>query len=130
MDSLQRVSAVASLAVRHVGAYADLIADDVSVALDGFSRRLMVSVILIASAGFSVALACVWAIVAVWDTTARLWVIALLAGLFALVASWALLTLRRLGGDSPGILSRTADEWQKDRLLLEELLPPVGGGVP
>jgi uncharacterized membrane protein YqjE len=130
MDTLQRVSTLASLVVRHAGAYGDLIADDVGSAVDAFGRRLWVAVILVAAASFAVAMACLWAVAASWDTAARLWAIGGLFAVFVLVAAWALLTLRRLSGDARELLSRTGAEWQKDRLLLEELLPTVRDGSP
>ena len=129
MDNLQRGSTLASLVVSHACAYGDLIADDVSTALDAFGRRLWVAVVLVSAALFAVAMACLAAVAAAWDTAARLWLIGGLAAAFALVAIWALLTLRRLGGDDRQRLTRTGAEWQKDRELLGKLLPPVRSEV-
>jgi uncharacterized membrane protein YqjE len=130
MDTLQRASTLASLMVRHACAYGDLIADDVSTGLDALRRRLMVGVILVSAGLFAVAMACVLAIAVAWDTAARLWLIGGLLVVFALVATWALVTLRRLRGDSQGLLPRSGTEWQKDRVLLEQLLPAVRDSVP
>ncbi len=130
MNTLERVSTLASLVVRHAGAYGDLIADDIGTALDAFGRRLWVGVILVSAALFAVAMACLWAVAAAWDTAWRLWLIGGLGAAFGLVAVWALLTLRRLSRDARQLLSRTGVEWQKDRQLFEELLPPVPDGVP
>ena len=84
----------------------------------------------LSAALFAVAMACLWAVAAAWDTAWRLWLIGGLGAAFGLVAVWALLTLRRLSRDARQLLSRTGVEWQKDRQLFEELLPPVPDGVP
>ena len=129
MDTLQRASTLASLLVRHVCAYGDLVADDVSKALAALGRRVMMAVVAVAAGMFAVGMACLWAVVITWDTAARLWLIGGLAAAFALVALWALVTLRRLVVDSRRI-TRTGAEWQKDRQLLDELLPPAPDGIP
>src|SRR5450631_767048 len=127
MDAIERVATLASLAVQHACAYGDLIADDMEAGYAAFGRRLWVGVVLVAAGVFSVALACVLAIAAAWDTVGRLWLIAVLFGVFALITLWAFVTLRRLVSAAPGMLARSGVEWQKDRLLLGDLLPAVGG---
>ena len=129
MDTLQRASTLASLLVRHICAYGDLVADDVSKALAALGRRVMVAVVAVAAGMFAVGMGCLWAVAVVWDTAARLWLIGGLFAAFTLVALWALVTLRRLGIDSR-LMTRTGAEWQKDRQLLDELLPPAPDGAP
>lgn len=130
MDTLQRASTLATLLVRHACAYGDLVADDVSTALTALGRRLWVAAVLAGAVLFAVAMACLWAVAAVWDTPARLWLIGGLFATFALIAAWSLVTLRRLGNDGQQVLSRTGAEWEKDRQLLERLLPAAPDSAP
>ena len=123
-----RVAIAATLAVRHAGAYGELIRDDVGRAYNAFARQLWAAVILSAALSFAIAMACVWVIAFAWDTTGRLWAIASLAGLFVLASLGALVALKVFKGQWPGLLPNTGSEWQKDRLLLEDLLVRGPGG--
>ena len=76
---------------------------------------------------FSIAMACVWAIALTWDTPGRMWLIAALFGLFVLTSVVALLVLKVLKNNPQVLLARTRLEWQKDRLLLDDLLARSGG---
>jgi uncharacterized membrane protein YqjE len=125
---MDRLSATASIAVRHAGAYADLIASDLSLSSQDLRRQLLAAAILGIGVFLAAALACALAIAAAWDTPARLWVIGGLIAGALLVAAVALLRLRRVQANSAPLLEQTAREWHKDRRLLEELLdrPQVG----
>jgi hypothetical protein len=127
MEVLERVTTAASLVVRHAGAYGDLISDDMSCAYNAISRRLWAGVVFSGAVVFSIAMACVWAIAITWDTPARLWLIAGLFGLFVLTSATAFLVLRVLQGQWQGLLPKTGSEWQKDRLLLDDLLARTPG---
>jgi uncharacterized membrane protein YqjE len=124
-----RLAAAASIVVRHAGAYTDLIVSDVDAAGQGLGRRLWAGAILAAGVAFAAAMACVWVIAVTWDTAARIWAIAGLLALFATVAVIAYLELKALKA-APSVLSRTAREWEKDRVLLEELLTRVREAAP
>jgi ABC-type sugar transport system permease subunit len=126
---LKRVAKVASLAVRHVSAYGDLITEDMRSSYDAFGRRFWVGVVLVVGVGFSVAMACVWAIALAWDTAGRLWLIAGLFGLFVTLSVAAFLVLQSLKGQRRGLLPKTELEWNKDRLLLDDLLSQPRGGI-
>lgn len=119
---MDRLSATASIAVRHAGAYADLIASDLSLSSQDLRRQLVAAAMLGFGVLLAAALACALAIAAVWDTPARLWVIGGLIGAALLVAALAFLRLRRVKANSVPLLGQTAREWDKDRRLLEELL--------
>lgn len=119
---MERLAALASLAVRHAGAYTDLILSDLDATRVVLHQRVVAGTIVIGAGVLAAALACVWIIALTWDTAARIWAIAALLLLFVAVAAaawWRLNTLRNSG---PAILSQTAHEWAKDRQLLEELL--------
>jgi hypothetical protein len=124
-----RLAAAASIVVRHAGAYTDLIVSDVDAAGQVFGRRLWAGAILAAGVAFAAAMACVWVIAISWDTPARIWAIAGLIALFAAVAVIAYVELKALKA-APRVLSRTAREWEKDRVLLEELLTRVRDAAP
>jgi uncharacterized membrane protein YqjE len=119
---IDRLSATASIAVRHAGAYADLIASDLSLSSQDVRRQLVAAATLGLGILLVTALACVLAIAAAWDTPARLWVIAALIGAALLVVLVAALRLRRVKANAVPLLGQTAQEWDKDRRLLEELL--------
>lgn len=118
----ERATAAASLIVRHASAYADLIAEDVGLAHAAFLRRLLVGVVLMTAGVFSIAMACVWVIALTWDTPGRIWLIVGLFALFMVIALVSLVVLKSLQNSPHGLLTRTRLEWQKDRVLLDDLL--------
>lgn len=126
---LKRVATAASLVVRHVRAYGDLIADDVESASAALVRRLWVGIVLAAAVAFSVVMACVWVIAATWDTPARQWLIGGLFGLFVLASVAAFLVLKALNNPPPRLLPKTRLEWEKDRVLLDDILARSGGAT-
>jgi uncharacterized membrane protein YqjE len=126
---LKRAATAASLVVRHARAYGDLIADDAGSAYAAFVRRLWVGVVLAAAVMFSVVMACVWVIAATWDTPARQWLIAGLFGLFVLASAAAFMVLKALNDPPPSLLPKTRLEWEKDRLLLDDILARSGGAI-
>lgn len=119
---IDRLSAVASIAVRHAGAYTDLILSDLDTASAAVRRQLVAAAVMACALVFALLMGCVWLIAATWDTAARFWVIAGLLGLFLAIAAAAFWKLKLLTADAPGVLPQTAGEWAKDRQLLEELL--------
>jgi uncharacterized membrane protein YqjE len=125
-----RLAAAASIVVRHAGAYTDLIVSDVDAAGLGLGRRLWAGAIVAGAVAFAAAMACVWVIAVAWDTSGRIWAIAGLLAFFVLVAAAAYVQLRALKATPRSLLSRTAREWEKDRVLLEELLARVREAAP
>ena len=119
---IDRLTTVASIAVRHAGAYTDLILSDLDVASECVRRRLVATSVMVVAIVLTVVMACVWVMAAAWDTRARLWVIAGLLGFFLVMAAAAFWRLNVLEAAAPSVLSQTAREWAKDRKLLEELL--------
>jgi uncharacterized membrane protein YqjE len=125
-----RLAAAASIVVRHAGAYTDLVVSDVDAAGLALGRRLRAGALLAGGAGFAVAMACVWVIAITWDTSGRIWAIAGLLAVFLLVAAIAYVRLKALKAEPRSLLSRTAREWEKDRVLLEELLSRAREAAP
>ena len=124
---LERVTAAASLIVRHADAYGAIIAEDLGFAYAAFLQRLWAGVVFVAAGVFSIAMACVWAIALTWDTPGRMWLISGLFGLFVLTSVAALLVLKGLRNNPQGLLAKTGVEWEKDRMLLDDLLARSGG---
>ena len=123
---IDRLSATASIAVRHLGAYADLIASDLDLTSRELRRQLLAAAVMALGTLLAAGLACVLVIAAAWDTQARLWVIGGLTAAAALVAGVALLRLRNAKAGAAPLLAQTTREWDKDRQLLEELLERDG----
>ena len=119
---IERLAVAASIAVRHAGAYTELILCDVDSAGRSVRRRIAAGAVLAVSGLLALVMACVWILALAWDTAGRNWAIGGLLVLFTLVAGFAFRTLRELNAQAPGVLSRTAHEWAKDRQLLEELI--------
>jgi uncharacterized membrane protein YqjE len=119
---IERLVALASIAVRHAGAYTDLILSDIDATRSMLHRRLVAGTVVVGSSVLAAALGCVWIIALTWDTPARIWAIAALLVVFLAVAAVSLWKLTTLRAREPPMLSRTAREWAKDRQLLEELL--------
>lgn len=119
---IERPAALASIAIRHAGAYTDLILSDIDVIRARIRRRMFAAAVVMGSSLLAAVLGCVWVIAATWDTAARTWAIAGLLGVFVVVAACAFWKLNVLNDTDPGVLSQTAREWAKDRHLLEELL--------
>jgi ABC-type sugar transport system permease subunit len=114
---LERRPATASLVVRHVGAYGDFIAEDAGFAYAAFLQRFWSSVIFVAAAVLSIAMACVWAIALTWDTAGRMRLIAGVFGLFVLTSVVALIVLRALRNNQQGLPAGFA---RKERLGMGE----------
>jgi len=118
---IERLSAVATIAVRHAGAYTDLILSDLEAASAALRQRLLAAAVMACALMFAILMGCLWLIAATWETVARYWVIAGLLGLFLAIAAAAFWRLKLLTAGAPGVLPQTAGEWAKDRRLLEEL---------
>lgn len=127
---MERIAAVASIAIRHVGAYTDLILSDVETASLVARRRATALGVMVGGLLLAVVVACTWLIAAVWDTPARDWVLGGLLALFIVVSIAAFQALRAINLGAPTMLSRTAREWAKDRQLLEELLERERRALP
>jgi len=119
---VERLAAFGSIAVRHAGAYTELLLSDIDATRVLLHRRVVAGSVLAGASVLAAGMGCVGIIALTWDTAARLWAIAALLLVFLAVAAlswWKLSTLR---AGEPPLLSQTAREWEKDRRLLEELL--------
>lgn len=119
---IERLAAAASIAIRHAGAYTDLILSDVDAASRLVRQRLVAIAIMTGSSLLAVMLACGWLIAVSWDSPGRDWALGALLGLFVLIGVLAFGALRAINKAAPTMLSRTVREWAKDRQMLEDIL--------
>jgi hypothetical protein len=120
---LERIATAAPLLARHAGAYGELIADDVHRSSQAFAQRLWVGVALAMAVLVAVLLSCTWLIARSWDSPGRLETIGALAGFFILVSLLAGVILYVLQTRPMPLLHQTRQEWNKDRLLMDDLFP-------
>lgn len=113
----QSVSAAATVAVRHISAYLDLLQSDLDIGIGLARSRLMAACVMAAALLMAVALLCGWIVAEAWNTPQRSWVVGgLLAALVAIasIAFWRIRVLR----SAPRLLSQTTRELSTDRTLL------------
>jgi hypothetical protein len=125
---IDRLSLAATLAVRHAGAYADLLASDLDASSRAIRGRLIAAGVLGFASMLAVSLACVWLLAATWDTPGRPWALGGLLVLFVLVALVSFLRIRSINAAAPAMLAQISREWAKDRSVLEDLLRRDGAG--
>jgi hypothetical protein len=123
----EQIARAAPLLARHASAYGDLIATDGLTAWQAFARRLWVGVALAIAVLMAILLSCAWLIALAWDSPDRLEVIGALAGFFLLVSLIAGIVLYVLQTRPMPLLNQTQQEWDKDRLLIEDLFPGTPG---
>ena len=119
---VERLAALASMLVRHAGAYTELLLTDIDATRSLLHQRVLLGMVLATASVLAVAMGCVGIIALTWDTAARLWAIAGLLVVFLGVAVLAFRKLSALRAGEPPLLSQTLREWEKDRRLLEDLL--------
>ncbi len=123
---IDRLTGAATLAVRHLGAYSEILASDLELGTQRLRSQFVALAAITLSAALALALGCVWIIAAAWDTQARLWSIAALLAVAIACGLGAVWYLRRTSARSSGWLAQTRAEWAHDRRLLEELLSSAG----
>lgn len=125
----EQITSAAPILAEHASAYGELIADDVLIASQALAKRLWVGVVLAMAVLIAILLACTWLIARTWDSPDRLATIGALAGFFFVVSLVAGVVLYVLQTRPIRLLHRTRQEWDKDRLLVEDLVPGTAGGV-
>jgi hypothetical protein len=123
---VSRVADVAVLALRHAGAYTELVRCDIDEAWRAAARRALVVSVTAGALLLCASMICVAIVGLAWPTLARYWAIGGLALFFGVIALLGVLQLRVAQATAPRFLERTAREWVKDRALVEEMLgrPP------
>lgn len=122
MRALWSLPKAAPALLRHIAAYAELIALDLARAQREIARSLVVSVL----GGLCILLAlffgCVGLIAYYWDTPYRVTVILCISGVFVFGA--VLLFVYRASLARSLFLADVSQQWQEDRVLLERVLSP------
>jgi uncharacterized membrane protein YqjE len=127
---IDRLSIAAAVAVRHAGAYSDLILSDLEVCSATLRRQIVCAAAATVAAHVALVLMSALLVIVSWDSAYRLWVMAGLIVVFCAIAGAAVWRLRALGAAAPQALQQTAREWAKDRRLLEELLAQRKAAAP
>jgi uncharacterized membrane protein YqjE len=112
----------APILLRHLGAYAELVEQDLAVAQRQFAARLLAISVIVFAALFTVMLICVAIVAATWDTAARMRAIYCMIGVFAVLLSVAIAYLARINAQSQSLLASVRREWAVDRVILDEIL--------
>jgi uncharacterized membrane protein YqjE len=126
---IERITTAAPLLAQHAGAYGELIAEDMLRTSRAFAQRLWVGIALAMAALVAILLSCAWLIARSWDSPDRLETIGALAGFFLLLSLLAGVILYVLQTRPMRVLHQTLQEWNKDRLLMEDLFPGTAGSL-
>jgi uncharacterized membrane protein YqjE len=117
----QPVSAAATVAVRHISAYLDLLQSDLDIGIGLARSRLIAACVMAAALLMAAALVCGWIVAEAWNTPQRPWVVGGLLTILVAIASVAFWRLRALRSE-PRLLSQTTRELSKDRTMLMAFL--------
>src|SRR5215475_14803922 len=107
---VERLVALASIVVRHAGAYTELMLSDIDAARTLLHRRVIAGTVLAGASVLAAGMACVSVIALTWDTAARWWAIAGLLVVFLTAAAVAFAKLSSLRTAEPALLSQTVQE--------------------
>lgn len=108
--------------MRHVAAYAELLACDLEQAKQDAVAGIVASVIIGVAFFFAVLMGCAAIIAVTWDTPHRLAAIAWMGGGFLAIAIVAMIyRAKTLGAQAP-FLALVRREWLKDSVLVERIL--------
>jgi len=112
----------APLVARHFAAYLELFADEAGELGSYLARRVAAVIAALLALSFTLAMACVWILNAVWDTPWRQAGIVGLLLVFAVaaIAAWITAVRRPVAGWTP--FHRLRSEWALDEQLIVELM--------
>jgi uncharacterized membrane protein YqjE len=108
--------------LRHLAAYAELAALDVSRAQREVGSILIAAAIAAVSGVFCLMLACLALVAYYWDTPYRVVVIAGLAGAFLLLAIIMFVYASRLRGARTPLFADMRREWQQDKVIVDHVM--------
>src|SRR5882672_1124413 len=120
--SLQRAAPVL---LRHLSAYAELAEQDLAVSKVEVAASIRAGVSLVVSAIFALMMICACVIAATWNTQYRFTAVATMAAVFIAAVIVSALILARAPKRRP--FAAVRGEWQRDRLLLEQLMSQAEG---
>ena len=116
------LSQVAPVLLRHLGAYAELLAQDLARGRAAFARRI--GVMLIAAFGLAgvFVMLCVAILAASWDTIYRMTAVYSLLAFFVGLAGFAAAYAARLQSRQTPLFAGLQREWRLDQVLVERVL--------
>jgi len=122
LDLLGLLPRAAPLVVRHLAAYAELIAEDLADAQRQFAERLIATALLIVCCAIALVMACIAVLAVTWDTPYRVQSVAWMLGVFVVVALLAAVYRSRIFGVPATFLPSVRREWREDRDVLDRIL--------
>jgi uncharacterized membrane protein YqjE len=122
LDLLGLLPRAAPLVLRHLGAYAELIAEDIADAQRRFAERLIATALLIVCCAIALVMACITVIALTWDTPYRVQSVAWMLGVFVVVALIAAVYRSRVVAAPATFLPSVRREWREDRDVLDRIL--------
>jgi uncharacterized membrane protein YqjE len=108
--------------LRHIGAYAELVALELEQSRRDLSVNVLAGVVAGVCVFFAVLMGCVVIVALTWDTPYRVPAIAWTGGGFLAVAVLALIYRSRVIKSQEPFLASVKREWQEDILVLEGIL--------
>jgi uncharacterized membrane protein YqjE len=124
MRVLWSLPEAAPVLLRHLAAYADLVAQDLGTARRDWSAQLSAAVVAAGAVFFAVMMGCVGVIASTWDTPHRLTAIAWLGGGFLVVAVLAVVYRSQMLRAQSPFLATVKRDWHEDRVILDRILSP------
>jgi len=122
MRLLWKLPKAAPALMRHLAAYIELAAYDLTQSRRDFAANLLASVIAGVAVLFTMLLACAAVVAATWDTPHRVTAIVWMAGVFLAVAVLALIYRSKVAKEQAPFLASVRREWAEDGVLLERIL--------
>ena len=122
LDLLGLLPRAAPLGARHLGAYAELIAEDIADAQRQFADRLIATALLIVCGACALIMACIAVLAMTWDTPYRVQSVAWMLGGFVVVALLAAVYRSRVVAAPSIFLPSVRREWRADRDVLDRIL--------
>ena len=122
MRLLWKLPKAAPALMRHLAAYIELAAYDLTQSRRDFAANLLASVIAGVAVLFTMLLACAAVVAATWDTPHRVTAIVWMAGVFLAVAVLALIYRSKVAKEQAPFLASVRREWVEDGVLLERIL--------
>jgi uncharacterized membrane protein YqjE len=108
--------------LRHLVAYAELAAYDLTRSQRDVAANIIASVVVGVSLFFAILMGCAAVVALTWDTSHRLAAIAWMGGGFLAVAIIAMIYRSKAASDRTPFLASVRHEWQEDRVILERIL--------
>ena len=118
---------IATLLLRHLGAYAAVIHADVGDLLDSWRQHLLGALLLFLVCFAAVIVGSLSVVLLTWGTPYWVFAVSLLGACYLLAAGLAYRTYRRSGTERLSTLENVAAEWAQDRRLLESALERFTG---